>query len=178
MSARAAVVGDVFRNINQKIIKTTFVIEGKRHMKCNPRIVVATSVAALFVSVGAMAAEPSTQKGKQLRSIPAHHTVVVRDAETGGMRAANADELAALGLVQEAAPAELAAPMARSARTAAPAAATVEEVPTSSGVAVKLNREFFSNLHAEVNAEGKVVLSHDKNATETKAAPAAKSEEK
>ncbi len=135
----------------------------------------AAALATLLVGVATAADSPAKAtkpQAKKMRTIPANHTVVVRDAETGDMRAANAQELAELGLI--AAPAAAApeaaarvAPMA--ARMAAPAAAEaagnemfVQEY-SANGVAVRVGDEFMSQLYAYVDAEGKVSISHAKH---------------
>jgi hypothetical protein len=134
----------------------------------------ATAAALATLLVGAATAADSPAKAtkpqaKKMRTIPANHTVVVRDAETGDMRAANAEELAELGLIAAPAPEAAAriAPMAARMATPAAAEAASDEMYVQDygpkGVSVRVGDEFMSQLYAHVDAEGKVSITHAKH---------------
>jgi hypothetical protein len=137
----------------------------------------AAALATLLVSAATAADQPKAQaaptaKAKKMRTIPAHYTVVIKDSETGDMRAANAEELASMGLIQApaAAQARTAAP---SARVAAPAAAVASEATEvhdlgANGVSVKLSQDYMSQLYAYVGKDGKVSVSHAKTLEQLK----------
>jgi hypothetical protein len=139
----------------------------------------AAALATLLVSAATAADQPKAQaaptaKAKKMRTIPAHYTVVVRDSETGDMRAANAEELAEMGLIQAPAPAAAQARTAApSARMAAPAAAVASESTEvhdlgANGVSVKLSQDYMSQLYAYVGTDGKVSVSHAKTLEQLK----------
>jgi hypothetical protein len=122
----------------------------------------ATAAALAMLVVGtasaadklAPAAKPQANKAKKLRTIPAHHAVIIRDAETGDVRAANAEELAALGLVQAEGPA--------AAQSAGRDSLFVQQY-SENGVKVSLGDDFMSQLYAHVGEDGKVTVTHAKH---------------